>query len=742
MALPPRMRGIARLARLLLSIVLACTLVFGCGATQALLWDSGLAYAVEDEGEGEGGESGGSDESGSGSGESGSETDPGSGGSGSDSGSDGSGSGGSGGSESGGSGSGGSGGGSGGSGSGTDGGSGGGAVVKPEAYITNVGIAISGTNTYLAASYGGSYSAGTIAAKGGTLEVDSITFWSDSSLQRNTHHVTWSVSDTSVAYIGADRVLHAVADGTVELTATIDGAYTKSGSPLKAVATIKVTGQQDASYVSRVTVIDSTGQPVEGVYVLEGDVSTLTDRFYASVEVTDPLTGKKTTYSTMDGSLSEQTDGALPDLEWSTGTPEVLYVDQATGQVRALLGGASELIAASYAGLGGTRVSGKATVRVINTSAEAEVWNPQGDLTVRVFYDLYPPEDRTNSDDPAIVTERTFTLGELQSMGAVRGAYTAIKGQSYMTITAEGVPLATILSAAGVNLDGVQSLEFGTADSYGQGVSWDYIYGSTHYYYPNIWNTEVATAGAVQVYPIMAWSSKAVTGGSTVADYEGMSEATRFRLVTGSTGPRDVNSNLQIMWIDTIYVRLEGAPAMGDGEGEGAGAGSADGEGGSTAEESGGDADNSGGEGNPSDGTADGEDVEESDGDPNGEDAAKDPESADETQEDPQEDPSAKDANIRASADDSDVASADTDADAPGIAQSSSTEEGAAGGRKFSVFQMLNVNDSETDEELDFESPLAPFVFPLLLGLLALGGADSLLWYRRQSAPTAPLLRA
>lgn len=740
MALPPRMRGIARLARLLLSIVLACTLVFGCGATQALLWDSGLAYAVEGEGEGEGegGESGGSDESGSGSGESGSETDPGSGGSGGDSGgsgeggSGGSGSGsgeegsGSSGSESGGSGGSGEGGsGSGGSGGSGSGGSGSGSEDSASAYISNVGILIHDTDTYLGASYGGNYPEGSITSRGGILELDSMTFWNDFTQSRNTFHVQWSVSDSSIAYIANDGVLHAVSDGTVKVVATISGSYTSNGSSIKAEAVVKVTGQQTGRYVSSIELIDPEGNTMTSApYIIQDQpLDTTVLQFAAKVKLTDPITGEVSTIDTREGTLSTQTDGEMTDLVWEVGQPELAYVDPITGLFRPLEGGLVQLKVYSTAGMSGATVKASSAVRIIDPDAVTEEgYHPQDTLTVKVYYELYPPSDRNDPDDPAYVTTRTFTLSEMQALGSVRGVYTALGSTStYYTISAEGVPLASVISAAGVNLSGIQSLEFGTADGYSQLVSWSYIYGTQHYYYPNIFSSSIASSGREPVYPILAWKSVQSKNGDTEADYGAMSEATRFRLVTGAASTTDVTSNLQIKWIHTVYVRLAGGPSYtpGDGsggsEGDGGGAGGGEGSGAGAEEGAGGEGSDSGIEGSPESPEEGGSVASDSSVAEQGA-ASTDVESGSEVAEMTEE----------------------PLGDTTGGLAGGTGSFGESGSAQYKIYQVMNRNDSETDKELLYENALKgpALVLALLSLLIGLGG--TVLWYRRQARATPP----
>ena len=135
------------------------------------------------------------------------------------------------------------------------------------------------------------------------------------------------------------------------------------------------------------------------------------------------------------------------------------------------------------------------------------------------------------------------------------------------------------------------------------------------------------------------------------------------------------------MWIHTLYVELEGAPAIDDGDGDEGGSGDGSGSG-----ESG-------------DGGADG-----------------------------------------SGASGGDVPSDASQTNADETAQSTSSvgllegaeSSGEGNGGRFSIFQVLNNHDSETESTLENPVFFEYVAIPLGVGAMIAGAAQSVMWFRRE----------
>lgn len=574
-----------------------------------------------------------------------------------------------------------------------------------------------------------------ITQKGGTLEFYSRVQWSDYSKEYNSDHVTWSTSNTSVATINSSGVLTAVGNGTVKVIATVGAKYSGTGKALKATVTVRVANQTDERYVTAIRIVDADGNAIKGnVFSMKQSLSTAKAQFYADVDVYDPATGSKHTYSTKDGKLSSQVKG-LSDVSWYMSDTTMGAVDEDTGLFRPSVYGTMVVNAKSAAGKDNKTVKASVTVTAKDPDGGTvnEDYHPQDTLTVKVYYEKYPPADFDDDSAKEWVTTKTYSVDDLESLGTVTATYTALGGGSYYTITGTGTPLATVLKNAGVNLKGVKRLSFKTADSLDRPVSYSYIVGSDRYYFPNI---DIGSySGAKQVYPILALESSETKNGSTDPDYH-LTDATRFRLLFGSTGRSDHSSQYQIKWINTLYVELKGGPKAQNGSGSTsgkthsgsgkssggkkssvAGGSSSSSQSGSSSSSSGtggsggavaGDANGSGGSGNDSAGAG----------------AAGAAGSAGSTDASDGQD-GAGDAGNQGSSD-----KADTGANGVG----GDGDKGDAG--SFSVYQVMNRNDSDTQNTIDADNPWRRAVLPAGCLFLCLGGLESWLWYRWQTKPT------
>ena len=546
-----------------------------------------------------------------------------------------------------------------------------------------------------------------ISAKGGTLWFDNVAWWNDGTSVANQGYVSWSVSDPSIATISPGGVLTAVGDGIVAVTATAT-ANTQGGSPLACTIYVEVTGQTDARYVSGIRIAGPDGEALSGPYVLEQDLSTATAQFYALVDVVDPATGATQTYSTKNGSIASQT-GDIADVVWYVGDT-IAAIDQTTGLFRPSRYGIASIYCASAAGHGGATVTGSATVNTKDpTGGEVrDDYHPQSSIKVKAYYEEDPPADLHDDSDEHFVINKEYSLEQLEGMGSVTATYTALSDSAYYTMTGRGVALSTLLEDAGVNIAGMSQLNFGTADNIDRPVSSAFIFDTNRYYFPNI---DIGSyAGAVQVYPIIAFESNEIKNAGTDPNFD-MTEATRFRLLFGST-PDGGTSQFQIKWINTLYVVLAGGPPVQPGNGENPGGSNNEGDqpggGGISNGTTTGDGTGSGDEGN---GTGSGM----AKGNQGGTDVQGGSDAAD---------------NAAEGAQSGSAGQADTGAQA-------SAGDSGSGAPAYSVYQIPNPNASEVERTVEHSNPFKKYAGPLGAAAVVAGAGQMVLWYRRQARPTS-----
>lgn len=546
-----------------------------------------------------------------------------------------------------------------------------------------------------------------ISAKGGTLWFDNVAWWNDGTSVANQSYVSWSVSDPSIATISPSGVLTAVGDGIVAVTATAT-ANTQGGAPLACTIYIEVTGQTDARYVSGIRIASPDGEALSGPYVLEQDLSTAMAQFYALVDVADPATGATQTYSTKNGSIASQTDD-IADVTWYAGDT-IAAIDQNSGLFRPSRYGIASIYCASAAGHGGATVTGSATVNTKDpTGGEVrDDYHPQSSIKVKAYYEEDPPADLHDDSDKHFVINKEYSLEQLEGMGPVTATYTALSDSAYYTMTGRGVALSTLLEDAGVNIAGMSQLNFGTADNIDRPVSSAFIFDTNRYYFPNI---DIGSyAGAVQVYPIIAFESNEIKNAGTDPNFD-MTEATRFRLLFGST-PDGGTSQFQIKWINTLYVVLAGGPPVQPGNGENLGDSNNEGDqpggGGISNGTATGDGSGSGDEGN---GTGSGM----AKGNQGGADVQGGSDAAD---------------NAAEGAQSGSAGQSDTGAQA-------SAGDSESGAPAFSVYQIPNPNASEVERTVEHDNPFKKYAGPLGAAAVVAGAGQTALWYRRQARPTS-----
>ncbi len=194
-------------------------------------------------------------------------------------------------------------------------------------------------------------------------------------------------------------------------------------------------------------------------------------------------------------------------------------------------------------------------------------------------------------------TIKRFSFEELAAMPLVRQAYSGRSASGKTgTLTALGVRLVDIVTAAGVDVSSVEKFGFYREDasvqditSAGVTASSSWLIDMNRYYYPNMTNVIDFTTGksgaalnSVRTDTLIAlkdyWDE-----GSAVPDFFKLDGTRRFRLVYGQSTPRSDNLSKSAPWISTIRIQLYGSPSdenwlddyigktFGDGSGAGVG---------------------------------------------------------------------------------------------------------------------------------------------------------------------------
>ena len=172
-------------------------------------------------------------------------------------------------------------------------------------------------------------------------------------------------------------------------------------------------------------------------------------------------------------------------------------------------------------------------------------------------------------------TKKVFTLEELEAMANVQQVYSYIDNMPAPCLdSVVGVRLKDILEAAGIDVNSVQSFHFYCADvsrTWYLSIGKDYLLDTIRYYYPNqslYWDYEEskaidgATMGAVRVETVLALKDK-WRRFATEADFDGLTDTTRFRLVFGQTDVATPTGSKSAKWVHTIVVTLGGSPPKG-----------------------------------------------------------------------------------------------------------------------------------------------------------------------------------
>ena len=179
--------------------------------------------------------------------------------------------------------------------------------------------------------------------------------------------------------------------------------------------------------------------------------------------------------------------------------------------------------------------------------------------------------------------KKVFTVDELSSLGLVSAVYSYIDNMPAVCLDyAKGVPISTIMKAAGIDINSIQRFYFYTNDNKG-GYFTDFtkksLLDTTRYYYPNLVYRyyeqdydsdeydEQAAKGAIPVQSMMAISDNWVRhlpgpDDFGVIDYSVQRTFTRFRLMYGQVDTFTRTASKSAKWVHSINVMLGGGPMI------------------------------------------------------------------------------------------------------------------------------------------------------------------------------------
>lgn len=498
--------------------------------------------------------------------------------------------------------------------------------------------------------------------------------------------ITWTSSNSQVATVDNNGIVTATGEGEAVITAAGGGVS----------ASVRIASMGGGPYVTKVAVIDEAGEPYGDRRItftkIEGDSS---QQLYARITYSDGSTA-----STLP-SASDYQAHDLAGLTWSVSSTDAGYVNAATGNFKPLEDGVLSVVAEMPGGdpnANGGRVSGGVWI-VVNTGKYSGGNNPSDHLTVCVAY---------ADDESRVHEERTFSIAELRAIQTASCTYTLTKsGGAYVTDSAQGIYLTTLLDELGVRLDEVSHFRFASNDSYANSGS--VTAGAlfmARYYFP-MYEFERNLFGAMQVYPMLAYADSWKEGGSCDPDFSSLNSGTCLRLLFGSTGQSDGWTSKSFKYLHTMTIVMKGAPPAGFGEsGSGSGGAGSDG-----AVE--GDGPSGVGEDGP--GGADESTVYVSDTGSEEADAPAQNEmtaSASQTQNETEE---------------------SVDESLGGAGEGDSEGANGAEGARWQVYQMMSRQQSDIDA-YDWANPLVPFFLPALLLVAAMGSTVTVTRYRRELA--------
>lgn len=524
---------------------------------------------------------------------------------------------------------------------------------------------------------------GGLGTKGGRLRMLACVSWDNgcsyyqSDADWKDVSLSWTSSNSAVATVDSCGIVTAVSNGTAVITCT-----TPNGT--SGTMSIEVFGQAGA-YVFSAVATDASGAPLDSGYQPFNDMSE-TRQFYVRLTYSD-----QTTECNAPGASDYAASFSNATCQWSSQNTDVGYVNPTSGMFKPKADGHTKVVLTATGGdptYNGGIVTAEVLINV-DTGNYGDGNAPSSSLHIQVVYEKQP--DLVGKDV-------TLSIDELKALQNVQCVYTLTKSAGdYVTDSAEGIYLSTLLDHLGMSVDDVAYFKFSANDGANPGnITKSFLFDYARYYYPLAnWSS---TNKQVAVAPMLAYADSWHEGGSCAADYSTLNYGTCFRLVFGSTGLKDGQTSRSLKFINSMTVVLAGAPPTGWGTADNTGSGGKD---------SGGDGFGVGSTGaglggsGVSGGTSAGGSGSGATGVMAGDQTAGD-----------------------------DSGSSGASSEGKAFSDGSSTA-GSSG--RWQVFEMMNKQDSDVDA-MDWTNPLEPYVVPLLGSVAAAGACATGLRFRRRLA--------
>ncbi|MEA5019620.1 MAG: PASTA domain-containing protein [Gordonibacter sp.] len=524
-----------------------------------------------------------------------------------------------------------------------------------------------------------------IKEKGGKVRLMVQASWSDGNMYSQSDAgwldlggaIAWTTSDPTVATVNSTGVVTAVSDGEVVITATAPNGVASTMS-------FVVIGQNGA-FVTSARITDETGEPYGTSYLDIFDRETGSRTFYVRATYSD---GTVKCNAPLASDYTAEAAAALASsCVWSIDSTDVGSVNAASGSFVPLHDGRTQVVATLVGGDPG--VNGGLVVASVSINVNEGTFDggnaPSSQLVINIEYESMPG---------VVGKTETLSIGALQSIQNASCTYTLTKsGGSYVTDTAQGIYLSTLLDHLSIVTGEVLYFKFAANDGANPGaITNSFLFGYTRYYYPNA--DGASTAGAVPVAPMLAYADSWREGGTCEPSSE-LNSGTCLRLLFGSTGLADNSTSKSIKFINTITVVLDGAPPTGWGDGTNPG-GTDPGKGGGVESDGSGDKGAIGTGGNAN---------------------------------------ATGNANISksASSEGDDVQEMATQQTAGPVLESSGNTDAAAesGGSRWQVYEMIAKRQSDVDP-IVLVNPFEPYAIPLVVATVAAGAVASGMRFRRK----------
>lgn len=392
---------------------------------------------------------------------------------------------------------------------------------------------------------------------------------------------TWGGKKLSVDSTG---LVTALGNGTT--TVTVVPKNEELGQ-LSAQIDIETANQGEGLIVTKVRIVDAKGKAY-GDDAIKLTSEKITDKAYCSITYTDKQSGELKTLSNHPDAGERLSADDAAKITWSLSDDQYASISTAADGAVSIKGLAVGVIRLRCAvtggdttkddGMGKGVVVDKVTVNIAN-GKNVHGGSPASKLTVKVYYEKDPDK---------VAKTVTYTKKRFEALGAITRTYTLTKSAGkYVTDRAYGVPIATLLTKLGIDVDDIRYFTLSANDGANPGkISAKWLLKQTRYHFPN-YDIGGSKQEAEQVPTMLAlkdsWSNNSM-------ETDEMNAGTCFRLMFGSATSNDSATDKSIKFINTLNIVLAGAapsshgkdekkPSTGGGSGSGSGGTSGDGHG-------------------------------------------------------------------------------------------------------------------------------------------------------------------